>query len=169
MFTLCLRLMGDRDVAADMTQETFIKAVQGISSFDQRARLGTWLYRIATNACLSELRTLRHRTRARGEGAPHPDGLNPSSPQNQPDLREPEAASRVQREDLRSQLLEGLARVNEEHRAILVLRDVRGLDYGQIASVLGIASGTVRSRLFRARAALRKELAALAEDPSETH
>jgi RNA polymerase sigma-70 factor (ECF subfamily) len=144
-------MMSDHELAADMTQETFVKAIQGLRGFDQRSLLSTWLYRIATNACLSELRARRHRERAKGG-----ETLGPT-----PESREPAASSGVEQEEVRRRLLEGLARVTDDQRAILVLRDVRGLDYGQIASVLRIAPGTVRSRLFRARAALRKELAAL--------
>jgi RNA polymerase sigma-70 factor, ECF subfamily len=151
VFTLCLRMMREHELAADMTQETFVKAIQGLRGFDQRSLLSTWLYRIATNTCLSELRARRHRERAKGG-----ETLGPT-----PESREPTASSGVEQDEVRRRLLEGLAKVTDDQRAILVLRDVRGLDYGQIASVLRIAPGTVRSRLFRARAALRKELAAL--------
>ncbi len=163
VFTLCLRMMGEPELAADMTQDTFIKAIQGLRGFDQRSLLSTWLYRIATNTCLSELRTRRHRSRARGEGGA---GEGPSSVVASAESREPAASRGVELEDARSRLIEGLARVSDDQRAILVLRDVRGLDYAQIASVLRIAPGTVRSRLFRARAALRKELSSLNSDTS---
>ncbi len=163
VFTLCLRMMGEPELAADMTQDTFIKAIQGLRGFDQRSLLSTWLYRIATNACLSELRTRRHRSRARGEGGA---GEGPSSVVASAESREPTASRGVELEDARDRLIEGLARVSDDQRAILVLRDVRGLDYAQIASVLRIAPGTVRSRLFRARAALRKELSSLNSDTS---
>lgn len=162
VFTLCLRLMGERESAADMTQETFIKAIQGLRGFDQRSQLSTWLYRIATNTCLSELRARRHRERAKGGDQTNNGGYPLSrSAESGLESREPASDSGVQQMDTRRKLLEGLARVTDDQRAILVLRDVRGLDYAQIAVVLRIAPGTVRSRLFRARAALRKELAAI--------
>jgi len=167
VFTLCLRMMGEHEQAADMTQETFIKAISGLRGFDQRSLLSTWLYRIATNTCLSELRTLRHRNRAQGQGSS--EGEGPKSPLAYAESRELPASHSVEHQDTRSRLIEGLARVTDDQRAILVLRDVRGLDYAQIASVLRVAPGTVRSRLFRARAALRKELSDLSPPSQQDH
>lgn len=166
VYTLCLRLTGEPELAADMTQDTFIKAIQGLRGFDQRSLLSTWLYRIATNTCLSELRSRRHKSRARGEGSDPAQG--PISATANLESREPPASSGVEREDARRRMIEGLARITDDQRAIIVLRDVRGLDYAQVAAVLRIAPGTVRSRLFRARAALRKELSALENDEPAT-
>jgi len=148
IYTLCVRVLGDADAAEELTQETLIKALTGLERFDGRASLSTWLHRIATNACYTRLRSDRVRSRNRVSW---------------PESREPEALSGVQQgEDSldasqrRRQVAVALDRINAEHRIVLVLRDVQGLEYEQVAEVLGVPVGTIKSRLFRARAALRK-------------
>lgn len=148
LFTVCFRMVHDRDDAAELTQETFLKAVKAFERFDGRAALSTWLIRIAMNVCLSALRakkvrkhqsldTIREQTGTRGPAW------------------EPAARDRVEPWDERRIVLWALGEMEDEQRAILVLRDCRGLEYDQIAQVLNVPVGTVKSRLFRARAALR--------------
>lgn len=153
IFTLCLRLLGNRDDAEELTQETLVKALTGLERFDGRASLSTWLHRIATNACYSRMRSDHVRNRGR---VPWPeDG-------------EPAAASRVQSGDesvdagqRRRDVAAALEGLQAEHRVVLVLRDVQGLEYEQLADVLGVPVGTIKSRLFRARVALRESIETL--------
>jgi RNA polymerase sigma-70 factor (ECF subfamily) len=156
IYTLCLRILSDADAAEELTQETLVKALTGLERFDGRAGLGTWLHRIATNACYSRIRS--DRVRARGR-VPWPEST------------EPEARSGVKRADEgidagRRQRLVSLAldQIQPEHRVVLVLRDVQGLEYEQVAEVLGAPIGTVKSRLFRARVALRQAVERLEAD-----
>lgn len=158
VYTLCLRLLGNRDDAEEMTQETLVKALTGLERFDGRASFSTWLHRVATNACYSRLRSENVRSRGR---VPWPE------------VGEPEAASRVKRGDeavdarhRQRQVAAALDRLQPEQRTVLVLRDVQGLEYEQLAEVLGVPIGTVKSRLFRARIALRELIEA--HDPSST-
>lgn len=167
LYTMCLRMLGDRELASDLTQEAMVKIIQGIDSYDGRSRLTTWMYRVAMNLCLSKLRSekLRQhasldRPMAAGDGAR--SGAHYSSSFEQ--TREPPADQIVQDQQQRRVLAEALGRVSPEQRAILILRDARGLDYGQIAEILDIARGTVKSRLFRARVALRHAI----EHPADT-
>ena len=141
---LCRRICGNDADAEDATQEALIAVVRGLGRFDGRAAFATWSYRIATNACLDELRRRRRR--------PDP-GL--------PDLE------RVTGGDVPSldttvtdQLVvdAALADLPPEFRAAVVLRDVCRLDYAEISDVLGIPPGTVRSRIARGRAALARGL-----------
>ncbi|MEM0983435.1 MAG: RNA polymerase sigma factor [Planctomycetota bacterium] len=162
VYAVCLRMVGNAADARDLSQDALVKAIKGIEGFDGRASLSTWLTRIAMNACLSWLRGRRLRAHA---------SLDGSQTSQKPDERasgvrlvadegEPAAGSGVELEETGSAVARGLRAISVEHRAILVLRDVRGLDYEQIALVLDLTVGTVKSRLFRARAALRKELEA---------
>lgn len=142
---LCRRLTGDDEDAADATQEAMIAVVRGLDRFDGRSRFGTWVYRVATNACLDELRRRRRRPApsdlADLDGRPvegrvgHAGGLDGSVA----DRLDVDAA---------------LARVPVDFRVAVVLRDLCDLEYAEIAEVLQIPVGTVRSRIARGRAAL---------------
>ncbi|MDX9912674.1 MAG: sigma-70 family RNA polymerase sigma factor [Phycisphaerales bacterium] len=175
LFTVCLRMVGDRELAADLTQDALVKLIENIGAYDGRSRLSTWLIRITMNLCLSKLRAEKHRRHA-----PLETGISDQDPSSRGgrergelghartprgiDYAEPGEGPGVERVSERSRVSRALLEVSEEHRAILVLRDVRGLDYDQIAAVLGVPEGTVKSRLFRARAALREAFERLAED-----
>lgn len=155
VYNLCLKLVGNKDLAEDLAQDTLVKIVQHIARFDGRARFSTWLYRITMNVCLSRLRAEKVRRHSSldeqaGEGAPSHASLIPG--------REPGAWSSVESSERSRHVLLALECLEPEQRAILVLRDTRDLDYEQIAEILDVPVGTVKSRLFRARAALRTAL-----------
>jgi RNA polymerase sigma-70 factor (ECF subfamily) len=166
LFGVCVRMMGDRERAADCTQDAMVKIIEGLGSYDGRAKLSTWMIRVTMNVCLSRLRSEKLRRHASLEGMA--DGRARWTPSSTPrsasdrlaDLQEREQTPErgIQRDDLRHLVSEALLRVAPEQRAILVLRDSRGLDYEQIAEVLAVPVGTVKSRLFRARSALREVL-----------
>lgn len=161
LYSMCLRMVGDRDKASDLTQEAMVRIIQGLDSYDGRSRLSTWMYRVTMNVALSSLRSEKLRSHAsldamRGGGEGGRSGTRISSSFEQ--TREPGAEQAVQEEQRRTTLAEALGRVSPDQRAILILRDARGLEYEQIAAVLEIAIGTVKSRLFRARAALREAI-----------
>jgi RNA polymerase sigma-70 factor (ECF subfamily) len=165
LFGVCYRMVGNRDSAADLTQDAMVKIIEGLSTYDGRSKLSTWMIRVTMNVCLSKMRSEKLRRHAsldapeRGagrEGRPAADRLEDSRE------REPEPGSGVEREELRQMMAGALLRIAPEQRAILVLRDSRDLDYDQIAEVLSIPVGTVKSRLFRARAALREAIESMA-------
>jgi RNA polymerase sigma-70 factor (ECF subfamily) len=135
---ICRRILGHREDALDATQEAMIAVARAIDRFDGRAAFTTWLHRIATNAAIDELRRRARRP------VPSDPIVEPATPgTNGPDA----VADRL---DVDA----ALARIPEEFRAAVVLRDLCDLDYAQIAEVLGIPPGTVRSRIARGRAAL---------------
>lgn len=157
VFGLCSRMLGQRDDAADLTQEVLTKFLTGLGGFDGRSSLSTWVYRLAVNTVISHLR--RRRTiRAAGSSAVgrEPEGEGPW-PDSAPS-REPGGEESVQTTEQRAILLRALDELGDEARTLLVLRDGRDLDYDTIAEVIGLPLGTVKSRLFRARVALRKAL-----------
>lgn len=145
LYSICFRMVRDEDEARDLTQEAILKVLEGLESFDGRSKLSTWMIRVTLNCCLSHLRRqkLRRHASLDGEG----DAAGPSL--------EPPAAGRVERGELCSIVLRALGTLEPEMRAVLILRDMQDLEYNQIGEVLGVPIGTVKSRLFRAREALR--------------
>ncbi|MBL8758391.1 MAG: RNA polymerase sigma factor [Phycisphaerae bacterium] len=165
IYATCLRMVGRPDVAADLTQDTFVKAIQGIQAFDGLSAFSTWLTRIAMNLCLTHFRSAKVRDRAVAQA--HRLGIVRSSESDRSagHFREHGSPSRVEQDETRGALSKALGALDPDQRAILVLRDVQGLDYDQIAAALEIAVGTVKSRLFRARLALRQALDAASNPP----
>jgi RNA polymerase sigma-70 factor (ECF subfamily) len=157
VYSVCYRMVSDRETAADLTQDTLLKVIEGLDGYQTRARLSTWIIRIAMNCCLSHLRKdrlRRHLSLERAGGADEGPGIAPILA----DMEELPAPRRVEQAELRTQLLQALASLDPDTRAVLMLRDMQGLEYGQIGEVLGVPVGTVKSRLFRARVALRAAL-----------
>jgi RNA polymerase sigma-70 factor (ECF subfamily) len=158
VFTLALRMVGDRGEAEDVAQEVFLKAYRGLKTFKGASRFSTWLYAIATHHCLNHLQARARRPRPAG-GAATAGGDDPPDPVDRLPDRAPRADALLERADLERVVQAELQRLTEEQRAILVLRDIQGLAYEEIAQALGLELGTVRSRLHRARMALKARLA----------
>jgi RNA polymerase sigma-70 factor (ECF subfamily) len=137
VYAICLRMTGNEADALDACQEALMAIVRGLARFDQRSAFATWAYRVATNACLDELRRRRRRPIA---------SVDESTAIEHRDL--PESAP--ERLDIQA----ALERLPVEFRAAVVLRDLAGLSYEEIAETLEIPPGTVRSRIARGRAAL---------------
>lgn len=139
---LAFRLLGDRGRMDDVLQEAYVKAHRGLATFRGDASVRTWLYRITYNACMDEL---RH---------PRREELSLETEPN----RAPSAPGPCDRSVARAGLSAALAVLPPDQRAAVVLVDAEGLDYAAAAGVLGVAEGTIASRVSRARAALRKAL-----------
>ncbi len=143
---MCRRLAGNEADALDATQEALIAIARGIRRFDGRAAFTTWAYRVATNACLDELRRRRRRP------APGlPDDLGQGEVATTAALAIDVVADRLA-------IDAALQELPEDFRAAVVLRDLCDLDYAEIAEVLAIPPGTVRSRIARGRAQLARRL-----------
>lgn len=146
IYALCLRMTGNHEDAQDMTQETLIRAWQHIRKFDGQAAFYTWLYRIAVNVCLDELRRRKRRRIVSMENVPqNSDGI--------PEKETPEMVA--QNAELGDVLKQLLLRLNEEQRLVVILRDVQGFSYEQIAQMLSLNLNTVKSRISRGRQNLR--------------
>jgi len=151
VFGLALRLSGSDDVAADLTQEIFLRVFRYIGQFRGRSSLKTWVFRIAINHCRSCLGRLRLPVQPLQEGADGPDAERAAA---FPDpARGPEELAVAADEGRR--VAAGLATLPASFREAVVLRDIEGLSYEEIAEVLGIRIGTVRSRIARGREQLR--------------
>lgn len=148
LFAVCRRLLGTDVDAADATQEAMMSIVRGLPNFDGQSSFGTWAYRIASNAALDEIRRRGRR--------PRPLGASDDRVVNEPvDPRSSGAADAVVD---RLTIESALADLRDDFRVAVVLRDVADLDYAEIAEVLGVPPGTVRSRIARGRAALADAL-----------
>ena len=147
VYAIAQRMTGNPEDAADMTQETFIKAYNSLSSFRGDSKFSVWLYRIANNVCLDFLRSKNRRPTV-SLSAEDDDGE-----ETQLDIAdESQSPERLLERGLtRDAVRRGLDALSPEYRQILLLREIQGLSYEEIAAALGIESGTVKSRIFRAR------------------
>jgi RNA polymerase sigma-70 factor (ECF subfamily) len=148
---VCRRITGNDADAADAAQEAMIAMVRGLHRFDGRASFGTWAYRIATNASLDELRRRRRRPMVVGPDHRHGEHDMAHDPLDRAD---PGSAVRLDQIGERDRLQVALAGVPEDFRVPVVLRDVADLDYAEIAAVLDLPLGTVKSRIARGRGML---------------
>jgi RNA polymerase sigma-70 factor (ECF subfamily) len=148
IYNAAIRLVDNPDDAADVVQDAFLNAYQSLHAFKGDAEFFTWLYRITFNTAISLKRKKRAAVSLDAVG---PDGsieLDDPSEYVRPGL------ALERREDER-QLQEAIARLSHEHREVLLLKDIEGLKYEDIAEILGVPIGTIRSRLHRARLELR--------------
>jgi RNA polymerase sigma-70 factor (ECF subfamily) len=156
VFNVCFRLLGNREEAEDMAQEVFINAFKYIDSFAGDSKLSTWLYIIAKNVSKNRIKRLvvRHdRSKAEfdeqiGRNAAAAAVTAPSQPKR-PD-------EHVEGLELEKIMQQAIAELDEDHRILIVLRDIEELSYDEIAAITELAEGTIKSRLHRARLALRK-------------
>lgn len=147
LFGVAFRMLGNRAEAEEIAQETFLRAHRALPEFRGEARLHTWLYGIASRLCLNRLASAERRV-VRGDD----EALAAAASD------EPSAAARLERAERDAAVREAIGALPEERRIVVVLRDLEGLSYDEIAEVLGLEPGTVRSRLHRARLDLKAKL-----------
>lgn len=161
VYNVCWRLCGNVEDARDLAQDAFLKALEAIGRFEQRSQFYTWIYRIAVNLALSHRRrarptvqlSLHNEDGSRLIGAQAAELMRRAGSSDPDDPAECAATKETHR-----LLLQALEELDADQRAILVLRDIESLDYREIAEVLEVAPGTVKSRLHRARMALREKM-----------
>lgn len=153
LYNSIYRVVGDPDDASDVVQESFLSAYQSLNSFKGDAEFFTWLYRIAFNTAISLKR--KQRATIQMDGRAESSHLEPADVSA---FHEP--GSRMERTEEETILQEALNRLSPEHRAVLVLKDIEGQRYEEIADILDVPIGTIRSRLHRARVDLREILEA---------
>ncbi len=167
----CLRMLGNADDAAEVAQDALMKAVQHVDSFKGDSRFGTWLFRIAMNVGISRLRRQKVRRAASLESAGSAGGndhdqASPLKTMIAQD-REPPPGQGVEQAEQVELLTACLDHLEANLKAVILLRDLQGMDYQEIAEVMGVPVGTVKSRLFRARVALREAVGARTKAKSE--
>jgi RNA polymerase sigma-70 factor, ECF subfamily len=158
MFHVAYRMLGDTAEASDIVQEIFLKVFRNIGGFKGEAALKTWIFKIALSEILNRLRWWKRRRRfatvslddqPNGNGTSSAHALASASPTPEEVLQSKEEEGAIQ---------EALGKLSKDHRSIIVLRDIEGFSYNEIADVLGVSVGTVKSRLARARSDLKKSL-----------
>tara|TARA_Y100000589_G_scaffold60999_1_gene52071 strand:- start:23677 stop:24306 length:630 start_codon:yes stop_codon:yes gene_type:complete len=160
IWSICWRTLGHYEDAADLTQDVLVKVMVGIEGFDRRAKFSTWVYRIAVNACMSHLRKqkLRRHPSLDAPASGPQEGGRTLTRGNQVPSREPGPVEGVEHEDELRALGKALETLDEEPRLLILLRDMHAVEYVQLAEIFEVPVGTIKSRLFRARAALCEEM-----------
>lgn len=155
VFNIALKMLGNYDDASELAQEAFIKIYKSIKGFKEESSFSTWVYRIATNVCLDELRKRKNRKLTYlDEVIQSEDG----------DLKReiadqglsPDAIA--EQKELKRALNQAILSLSEEHRVVLIMRDLHGMTYEEIAKVTKCPEGTVKSRINRARLSLKETL-----------
>jgi RNA polymerase sigma-70 factor (ECF subfamily) len=145
VYQLCYRYVGNHEDAADLAQDTFIRAFKGLKGFKRQSTLSTWLYRIAINVCLNRVSIK----------TPRPAALDPT---DRADLRSERADAAILREERAEQVRAAIRRLPRKQRATLILRIYHELPHEQIAAILGSSVGAAKANLFHAIANLKKLL-----------
>lgn len=144
IFSVCLRIMGDRERALDALQDTFLTVFRKSGQFQGRSAVGTWIYRIAVNTCYDQLRRQKRRP-----SEPMPEHYDPSDESSE---------DAVNAAGIRPDIERALSGIPVEFRAAVILSDMEGMPLPEVAEVLGVPIGTVKSRVFRARRLLAELL-----------
>lgn len=153
IFSLCARMLGDPDEADDTAQDTFVRVHHGLKAFRMESKFSTWAWRIAVNACKNKLESRAWKERrARAD-------LEAADREGAQDMGwAPSPAQELESKGRRASIEAAIARLPEDQRVLVVLRDVEGRSYEEIAENLGLNPGTLKSRLNRARAQLQEWL-----------
>lgn len=165
LFAVAKRFLANDDDAREAMQDAMLSAYRSLSKFDERSRLSTWLHRIVVNASLMKLRTKRRKPsvsldalssgNGEGDGASFAASLASDAASNRTGREARSTAPTLEENDLRQLLREQMEQLPDEYRTVLLLRDVEELDTLQTARVLGVSESAVKTRLHRARLALR--------------
>jgi RNA polymerase sigma-70 factor (ECF subfamily) len=161
LYNTLLGWVGDAGTAADLTQECLIRVWQTLAEFDDRAKLSTWLYRVAKNAATDHHRRRTAQKRGGQSGASSLDAegaLDPSADARIASRGGSGPVEALESNETQARIRREIASLDPEYREVVVLRELEGLSYEDIADVLGVNVGTVRSRLFRGREKLKEAL-----------
>ena len=158
VYNIAFRMTSNHEDALDLAQESFLRVYRALASYKGESAFSTWVFRIASNVCLDEMRKKKRQPRIAlstdslmaGEEGDYPIEIAASEGGN------PE--QQLLQGEMRREIIQALNRVSDEHRLVLVLRDIEGYSYEEIADIVGVNVGTIKSRLNRARLALREVL-----------
>lgn len=152
IYNIALRMAANQDDAEDMTQEIMIKIFRSLGSFKGNSKFSTWIYRVAVNTCLDELKKKKNKKHLSLDAE-----ISGDDGENQIEIKDdsPSPEKLAEQNELRDMVAAAVKLLSDEHRAVIVLRDIRGMSYSEIAGILGCSDGTVKSRISRARAQLK--------------
>lgn len=155
VYGIAYRMLGNADDAAELAQMAWVKAWQRLGSYKRESKFYTWLYRIVSNTVLDHLRQRSRRREVSLEESSRPGTLSPAERLPAPG---PGPDRELERDEVRRAFEEALGGLTPEHRMALMLREVEGLSYGEIAEAMKCRKGTVMSRIFYARKAIQEKL-----------
>jgi RNA polymerase sigma-70 factor, ECF subfamily len=160
VYNTCWRISGSREDAADLTQEAFCRALESIGKFQGRSGFYTWVFRIAVNLSIGHRRReSRVVNLIADEDDPMPVEHQAASLMRRTGRGEPaNPQMEAQKRETLNLVAEAVGELDDEYRTVVVLRDIEGFDYAEIAEILSVPTGTVKSRLHRGRMALRERL-----------
>jgi RNA polymerase sigma-70 factor, ECF subfamily len=158
LYNAILRVVGDREEARELTQETFVKALTKIETFRGDSQPFTWMFRIGVNLAISHLRKVQRRRTFSLDASRNGSDDQASALVDRLAGDDASPTEAIERRETQQQVLAALGQLDAEYRAILVMRDIEDMDYQQMADVLNVPLGTLKSKLFRARLAMREQL-----------
>lgn len=163
VYNLAFRMFNHSEDARDISQEVFLKAYKNIGNFDERSAFSTWLYRITHNTCIDEMRRRKGKqSYSLEEELENEEGAVQRQVADTGDTPEEQLLKKEQK----TEIIEALEQLSEEHKAAIILRDVKGLSYEEIAELLELSIGTVKSRISRARNQCKQEILKIRERKS---
>lgn len=155
MYAVALRMFGNREDAQDSLQEAMLRVYRSIGGFKGQSSFGTWVYRITMNTCLDEIRRKKNKQSASLDNmldqgwAPTDEGASPEK--------------RVMQQEMRKSIAQSIQELPEDMRSAIIMRDVHGYSYEEIADTLNVNVGTIKSRISRGREKLREKLSNFSE------
>lgn len=158
IMTLCVRLLGDYHEGEDAAQETFVKAYRGLRRFKGDARFATWVHRIAVNTCRNRGRSWWRRLSRGAVRLDKPVRTEEGMVERELGDTRMTPAKEFERHRTRAAIKQALAALPAKQRELVVLRDIQGMSYEEIGTVMSVPVGTIKSRIARAREALREKL-----------
>ncbi len=169
VYGLCLRMMGNTAEAEDIAQEVFFTVFNSIIRFREESLLSTWIYRITRNHCLNRIKFLKRRAYQRKQSLEDTHQADLAGENiHQPVASDvPRPDRMVEARQMETIIQEQINKLSEEHRELIILRDIEHLSYEEIQTITGLAGGTVKSRLHRARMELARMMAPFLTDRSE--
>ncbi|OPX91270.1 sigma-70 family RNA polymerase sigma factor [Pelotomaculum sp. PtaB.Bin117] len=164
VYALCLQFSGNHDDAQDLAQDAFIQAYRALGSFRNEADFGTWLHRITVNICLNSKRKNKMKPLSLDEPYQSEDG---SEIRHEVAGTDGDPLRDLEEKEFRGLVQAALKSLSDEHRAVLILREIEGYSYEEVSSMIGCSLGTVKSRLSRARQVMRRRMTELAREAGE--
>jgi len=155
MLNIAYRMTGSYEDACDVVQEAFLSAYRALKTFRSESRFSTWLYRVVVNHTKNRLQKLKTRSRHESQTIDDPPDMEGGRPFCQTTSGDVPLIEQIEKREMYEKMQECIGSLDEEHREVLVLRDIQGFSYDEIRDILKIPDGTVKSRLFRARIALK--------------